>query len=299
MIEPEVKQNVEESDRQLEAIIKELDRLVGKNNYVLALTADHGMTPLPESVQNWSINMREMSDDIEKTVRLDDAEHPVGPVEPRLPAHAEPERIEAERRHGRGRRQVPQRLSDRGQQDDGTTSRDYFEGREEERLFMFAATAEEIDDAIDCASRGAAEAQATARTGSWPRARGTADCRPGNGATCVWAPATDATPIRYRAVHPGRGARHRSGSEVHEGAHSDPESRAGRLEVGGQPLLLERVPHRDHHDLGPRVPISSRDDTVLGAGKKPSWTPATFRSGICSAEDVRGDLAVPGRAPRK
>jgi predicted AlkP superfamily pyrophosphatase or phosphodiesterase len=37
-------------DRTIENLLTDLDRLVGRNRYVLALTADHGVTPLPEQV---------------------------------------------------------------------------------------------------------------------------------------------------------------------------------------------------------------------------------------------------------
>ena len=66
LVEPEVKQNLEEQDRQLKAIVDGLDDLVGKGNYVLALTADHGVTPYPEVTGGWSINTGEVTKDLER-----------------------------------------------------------------------------------------------------------------------------------------------------------------------------------------------------------------------------------------
>ena len=66
LVEPEVRDNLEEQDRQLELIVEGLNDLVGNQNYVLALTADHGMTPYPEVTGGWSIVMTELTKDIER-----------------------------------------------------------------------------------------------------------------------------------------------------------------------------------------------------------------------------------------
>ena len=66
MLEPEEKEAVEEQDRQLREIVRFLDQSVGRRNYVLALTADHGMTPYPEDTGGWNIIMTETSADIEE-----------------------------------------------------------------------------------------------------------------------------------------------------------------------------------------------------------------------------------------
>jgi hypothetical protein len=157
LVEPEVKEDLEESDRQIDVLIGELDKLVGKDNYVLALTADHGMTPLPEVVKNWSINMREMSADIERRFDKTTPEIPLilsNRGYQLMLNHNELERndITAE--------DVGEFLSDYRLEDNMTTNDipSYFEGREKERLFMFAATAPQVDEAIDCAKDRAAEA---------------------------------------------------------------------------------------------------------------------------------------------
>ena len=38
-------------DRQLQAFFKDLDAMIGKDNYVAVLTADHGFMPAPETSQ--------------------------------------------------------------------------------------------------------------------------------------------------------------------------------------------------------------------------------------------------------
>lgn len=66
MVEPEVRDVLKEQDAQIPLIIDALDRLVGRRNYVLALTADHGMTPYPEELGGWPINVREVIADIHR-----------------------------------------------------------------------------------------------------------------------------------------------------------------------------------------------------------------------------------------
>jgi predicted AlkP superfamily pyrophosphatase or phosphodiesterase len=50
MVAPEEEFVLRAQDRVLRDLVKALDRKVGPNNYVLALTADHGQTPKPETV---------------------------------------------------------------------------------------------------------------------------------------------------------------------------------------------------------------------------------------------------------
>lgn len=66
MTEPEERDALEEQDRQLEEIIRMLDDIVGRGEWVMTLTADHGMTPYPSVSGGWSIVMSEMGADIER-----------------------------------------------------------------------------------------------------------------------------------------------------------------------------------------------------------------------------------------
>ncbi len=65
MLEEEVKQDVKAQDDALKEIVKTLDKRVGRGNYVISLTADHGMTPTPESTGGWSIDQAELGRDMD------------------------------------------------------------------------------------------------------------------------------------------------------------------------------------------------------------------------------------------
>jgi predicted AlkP superfamily pyrophosphatase or phosphodiesterase len=66
MVEPEERDALEEQDRQLAEIVRMLDDIVGRGEWVMTLTADHGMTPYPSVTGGWSIVMSEMGADIER-----------------------------------------------------------------------------------------------------------------------------------------------------------------------------------------------------------------------------------------
>lgn len=55
-----------ETDAQLARFKAELDRLVGRGNYVFAVSADHGQQPSPDPYGAWRINSRELHNDIER-----------------------------------------------------------------------------------------------------------------------------------------------------------------------------------------------------------------------------------------
>ena len=56
MVEPEVRDDLEEQDRQLRVVRDALDRTIGPRNYVLAVTADHGMMPPAATQHNYEID---------------------------------------------------------------------------------------------------------------------------------------------------------------------------------------------------------------------------------------------------
>lgn len=156
MVEPEVREVLAEQDRQLPVLIDALDRLVGRRNYVIALTADHGMTPYPHVTKGWSIETQDLTKDIER--RFDQ----VTPNKPLVLSN-------------RGYQIM---LDDRELRRNGVTAddiaafvRDYriadnvtptnkvlprFEGRTDDHLFLAAMTPEDWRRALDCA-RGRAE----------------------------------------------------------------------------------------------------------------------------------------------
>lgn len=77
MADREVKEVLVAQDNEIPVVKKALDRLVGKGNYVLAYTADHGMAPYPFTNGGWSINTAEMIDDLEERFNPDGKDKPI------------------------------------------------------------------------------------------------------------------------------------------------------------------------------------------------------------------------------
>jgi hypothetical protein len=77
MVDEEVREVLVAQDEEIPVIIEALDRLVGRGNYVLAYTADHGMTPYPSVTGGWSINTAELTDDIEARFNPDGEDKPL------------------------------------------------------------------------------------------------------------------------------------------------------------------------------------------------------------------------------
>jgi predicted AlkP superfamily pyrophosphatase or phosphodiesterase len=77
MIAPEQRDVLLSVDRAVAETVGFLDRRVGRENYVLVITADHGQTPLDGS--GWPIKQNELRDDIE--ARFDRIDNGVGIVE--------------------------------------------------------------------------------------------------------------------------------------------------------------------------------------------------------------------------
>jgi arylsulfatase A-like enzyme len=151
MTEPEVRDDFVEQDAQLPVMLKALNRLVGKGNYVFALTADHGMQPFPDVTGGWSIKTAEMTADMER--RFDK-------VTPDVPFMLS----------NRGYQYIldgkEMRKNDLTAEEVAAFIRDYrikdnvsgeggvpaaFEGRERERLFLTALTPGAWKRALDCA----------------------------------------------------------------------------------------------------------------------------------------------------
>jgi predicted AlkP superfamily pyrophosphatase or phosphodiesterase len=62
---PEEADVLRETDAQIGRFKKELDKKLGKGNYILAVSADHGQQPLPDLLGGWRINSDELERDIE------------------------------------------------------------------------------------------------------------------------------------------------------------------------------------------------------------------------------------------
>jgi Type I phosphodiesterase / nucleotide pyrophosphatase len=64
--EDEQEDVLRETDRQIGRFVDELDRTVGRGNYLFAISADHGQQPLPDLYGGWRVNNKELERDIEE-----------------------------------------------------------------------------------------------------------------------------------------------------------------------------------------------------------------------------------------
>ncbi len=66
MVGPEQADVLKETDAQIARMVSTLDRRVGRENYLLVLSADHGQQPLPDLHGGWRIKTGEVKRDIEE-----------------------------------------------------------------------------------------------------------------------------------------------------------------------------------------------------------------------------------------
>lgn len=71
MVEPEIEDIVAEADTQIGRLKKTLDARVGRGNYVLVITADHGQQPLAQAVGGWMINSNELERDVQRELGVE------------------------------------------------------------------------------------------------------------------------------------------------------------------------------------------------------------------------------------
>jgi hypothetical protein len=152
LIDEEVNEVLIAQDDEIPVVIEALNELVGKGNYVLTFTADHGMTPYPHVNDGWSINTAELSDDIEGRFNPDGEDKPL---------------ILSQRGYqimlNRGRaakldvswKEIARFVADYRIEDNVTDeSREQFEDRfadrAEEHLYLTALTPQQLRDEIEC-----------------------------------------------------------------------------------------------------------------------------------------------------
>lgn len=150
MIEPEEKETLEEQDRQLGALVKFLNREVGRKSYVLAMTADHGQTPYPSETGGWNIIMAETAKDIDaefdkvtpdKSLILSNRGYQIMFNKKELERNeVDPADIAAFLR--------TYTIGDNAPSEDDLGR---FEERTDERVFLTALTPDELKSALDCA----------------------------------------------------------------------------------------------------------------------------------------------------
>jgi arylsulfatase A-like enzyme len=85
MLNPEMREILNYTDGELEKLVEYLDRKVGRNKWVVAVTADHGQAPDPMAAQAWPLRIQLLQDDVSKKfdhtdngVDLFQDERPVG-----------------------------------------------------------------------------------------------------------------------------------------------------------------------------------------------------------------------------
>jgi hypothetical protein len=126
-----------------------LDRIIGKNEWVVAMTADHGQTPLPETTGAWPIYMTELERDIGRHFDVE----PKRLLQRTRPGHlwlngdfAQDQAISAA--------DVADFLSSYRLQDNVAPERepvrDEYEGRMRERVFSAAFPSDAVEDVWDC-----------------------------------------------------------------------------------------------------------------------------------------------------
>jgi predicted AlkP superfamily pyrophosphatase or phosphodiesterase len=150
MLEPEEKEALEEQDRQLAETIRFLDEFVGRDDYVLALTADHGMTPYPSATGGWNIVMTETSADIED--RFDKTTPDVP-----LILSNRGYQIMLDKREMARNDVTPEQVAaflrsyTIGQNAPNDDALGEFRNRTDERIFLTALTPDQLKEALDCA----------------------------------------------------------------------------------------------------------------------------------------------------
>lgn len=170
LVEPEVRDNVIESDAQIPKILEWLDTNVGKDNYVVTLTSDHGMTPYPTETKGWSIEVADMTKDLEKEF---DRTTPNVPLVLSNRGYQIMLKNTELKRNGVTAEDIAAWVRDYRIRDNITPTNQVlprFEGHTDERLFTTALTIEELDEALECAreEQGVDEGQAR-RDGPRPK----------------------------------------------------------------------------------------------------------------------------------
>lgn len=153
MVDEEVREVLVAQDDEIPVIIEALDELVGRQNYVLAYTADHGMTPYPSVTGGWSINTAKMTEDIEARF------NPDGKDKPLVLSHRSYQvMLNRSRARALGVEwtEVARFIENYTLEDNVTSdSRELFEeefaDRADERLYLTALTPEELREELACA----------------------------------------------------------------------------------------------------------------------------------------------------
>lgn len=153
MLSQEVRSSIVNADRELGELTEILNGLVGRNRWVMAVTADHGQTPLPETTGAWPIFMTEVERDIGRRFDMD----PKQVLQRTRPGHfwLNPDAVE------RGDVTADEladfltsyRLTD-NVSPERTPVPDRYESRLNERVFSAAFPSDAMEEVWDCVRRG-------------------------------------------------------------------------------------------------------------------------------------------------
>ena len=148
----ELRLTVRRTDDALGEFVDDLDEHVGEGEWVLALTADHGVTPHPETSGAWPINVAILGDDIAERFGVETDE---------LVLEDRPNGLWLNRETMRARGITPEQVSRfvmgyRLEDNIGPRNQDQiagYEQRMDEKLFAAAAPGDRLDQILECARR--------------------------------------------------------------------------------------------------------------------------------------------------
>lgn len=170
MNDPEFRDDLAETDRQLPRLLRALDRLVGRDRYVLALTSDHGVAAPPQTRGGWPIFVPEITRDIQ--ARFDRTNPDVPLVQGNRGWSLTLDRQELEA-NGVSAAQVARFLRSYTIEDNlrpGQEMPPAWRGRGREKVFLTALTPGELRSALRCAGSRDASGPLSGRRGI-PRSR--------------------------------------------------------------------------------------------------------------------------------
>lgn len=151
MLEPQERADLREQDRQLLAIVHMLNHSVGRDNYVLAVTADHGIVPYPRTTGGWAIESGEVGRDI--MAKFDHVDPKVRLIDSNRGYQIFLDHRELRRNHTTAaaiaRYLRNYRIADNVTPTNKVLPR--FQGRTNERLYLTALTPRELQGALHCA----------------------------------------------------------------------------------------------------------------------------------------------------
>ncbi len=153
LVEPEERAVLREQDRQLRVLLEALDHHVGRRRYVLALTADHGISPYPSDTGGWPISGDELLADIQAELGEGPDEAPLVRQNRGYQLFLDPEAL---REQSVAASDIAEFIRNYTIRDNAATQSalEGFRDRADERVFMTATTPAGLRAALACAAAG-------------------------------------------------------------------------------------------------------------------------------------------------